>query len=365
MSSHQNAAPQQYPTLDGLRFLAFAMVFFFLFSAGPDHPTLSMLQAQGWIGVEVFFTLSAFLLFGLFEKEVTRTGRISISLFYARRLLRIYPLMMLFAIAMLILYGSANADAYGWLLGLASFVGNFIYWFPEHAKSVPNTGHLWSLSYEFQIYLILPLLFLVYRAVGKRAFLMALLCALPICLVGRAAFALSGISIQPIYMTPLLRPESTIAGLLIAMGVTKKLPIWTVATAFACSAIGLVTLPDLHTSVGSVIAFVTAGLFAGSLLHLTLYAKNLGTVLQWRPLAYLGQISFGLYVFHLWAFGQGMSLLRMTSIPENYGTRCLAGMAFCIAVATVSYYCLERPILRQKPRQQASPSLPGSVVPAE
>ncbi|MBM0273919.1 acyltransferase family protein, partial [Streptococcus suis] len=90
--------------------------------------------------------------------------------------------------------GSANADAYGWLLGLASFVGNFIYWFPEHAKSVPNTGHLWSLSYEFQIYLILPLLFLVYRAVGKRAFLMALLCALPICLVGRAAFALSGIS---------------------------------------------------------------------------------------------------------------------------------------------------------------------------
>ncbi|MER9911511.1 acyltransferase [Mesorhizobium sp. M0050] len=349
--------------LDGLRFLAFAMVFFFHFSAGPAYPTVNMLQGQGWVGVEVFFTLSAFLLFSLFEQEQLNAGRISISLFYTRRLLRVYPLMMVFSIAMLLLYGTANSSAYGWLLSLASFVGNFVYWFPEKAMSVPNTGHLWTLSYEFQIYLILPLLFLAYRTVGKRAFVTALLCALPICLLGRAGFALSGISIQPIYVTPLLRPESTIAGLLIALGVTRGFPIWTVAAAFVCSAISLVALPDLHTATGSVFAFLTASLFAGSVLHLALYAKRIGIILRWAPLAYLGRISFGLYVFHLWAFVQGMSLLRKTSIPESYTTRWMAGMAFCIAVATISYYCLERPILRRKPRQQVNRAVRASLVP--
>ncbi|TGV96966.1 hypothetical protein EN788_56275 [Mesorhizobium sp. M2D.F.Ca.ET.145.01.1.1] len=125
----------------------------------------------------------------------------------------------------------------------------------------------------------------------------------------------------------MLRPESTVAGLLVALGLGRNLPIPVVSIAFLASCAGLVLLPDMHTQLGSVFVYLTAAIFTGSLLHLALYAKAFAQLLRWRPLAYLGRISFGLYVFHLWAFVEGMSLLRMTPIPENYATRCLAGMS--------------------------------------
>ncbi|WP_032935037.1 acyltransferase [Mesorhizobium sp. WSM3626] len=337
--------------LDGLRFLAFAMVFFFHFPAPAEYVSVVMVQRQGWVGVEIFFALSSFLLFRLFEQEQARAGRISISQFFVRRLLRIYPLMVLFPLAMLLVYDTLNPAAYGWLLGLASFVGNYIDWFPENGGAIRYTSQLWSLPYEFQIYLFLPFLFLMYLSIGKRALAAGLLCILPLCLLGRVAFALSGMSFQTIYMTPLLRPESTIVGILIAMGLTRKFPLPLVAAVFLLSGIGLVFLPYIHTPLGSVLAYLPAGLFAGSLLHIALYAQNVARLLRWPPLAYLGTISFGLYVFHAWSFDQGKALLQLTHIPENYATTCLAGLAHCVLAATLSYRVLEQPLLRLKPRR--------------
>jgi len=100
--------------------------------------------------------------------------------------------------------------------------------------------------YEFQVYAILPLLFVTYRAVGRRAFVTALLCALPICLIARAALMMSGLSIQSVYMTPILRPESTIAGILMAIGVTRGAPTWAASLLLLASTIGLLALPDMH-----------------------------------------------------------------------------------------------------------------------
>lgn len=327
------------------------MVFFSHFLAPAEYTTLVMIQKRGWLGVEIFFALSSFLLFRLFEQEQARTGRISISQFFIRRLLRIYPLMVLFPIAMLFLYGALNPAAYGWLLGLASFVGNYIYWFPENGRGIRYTSQLWSLSYEFQIYLFLPFLFLMYLSIGKRTLAAGLLCILPLCLLGRAAFALCGMSFQMIYTTPLLRPESTIAGIIIAMGLTRKLPLPLVATALLSSGIGLVVLPYDQPPGGPVFVFLLTGIFAGSLLHLALYAQNVARLLRWPPLAYLGTISFGLYVFHPWSFDQGRILLRIAHIPETYSAACLAGLAHCILAATLSYRVLEQPLLRLKPRR--------------
>lgn len=355
--SRSNIGELRTDQLDGLRCLAFAMVFFSHFKAPADYTTLVMIQTQGWVGVEVFFALSSFLLFRLFEQEQVRTGTISISQFFVRRLLRIYPLMVLFPLAMLLVYGADNPAAYGWLLGVVSFVGNYIYWFPEVGWSLRYTGQLWSLCYEFQIYLFLPFLFLMYLKVGKRALATGLFCILPLCLLGRAAFVLSGLSFQMIYMTPLLRPESTIVGILIAMGLTRNFPLPMVATAFLASGIGLVVLPHDQTPGGPIYVFLLAGIFAGSLLHLALYAKSIASLLRWPPLAYLGTISFGLYVFHPWSFEEGKVLLGLVHIPETYGTTCLAGLAHCILLATLSYRMLEQPLLRLKPRQPAR--LPG------
>ncbi|QKC86358.1 acyltransferase family protein [Mesorhizobium sp. NZP2077] len=101
-SSRHNIDELRTDQQDGLRFLAFAMVFFFHFQAPSRYTALVMVQRRGWVGVEIFFALSSFLLFRLLEQEQARTGRISISQFFIRRLLRIYPLMVLFPLAMLL-----------------------------------------------------------------------------------------------------------------------------------------------------------------------------------------------------------------------------------------------------------------------
>src|SRR4051794_10600592 len=93
------AAPQMassalyLPQLDGLRFFAFLAVFIHHLSA-PEP--LRFLQARGWMGVDLFFVISAFLFFRLFNEEASVAGRIDVLRFYLRRMLRLYPLMVAF-----------------------------------------------------------------------------------------------------------------------------------------------------------------------------------------------------------------------------------------------------------------------------
>ena len=75
-SAHLYLAP-----LDGLRFVAFLMVFWFHFAGPKENAFLYLIERRGWVGVEVFFALSGFLLFRLFQQEHDATGRISISNF--------------------------------------------------------------------------------------------------------------------------------------------------------------------------------------------------------------------------------------------------------------------------------------------
>ena len=154
-------------------------------------------------------------------------------------------------------------------------------------------------------------------------------------------------------------PLSRFVGILVALGLTRQFPLPLVLGALVLSVLALFVLPGRQTPAGSVLVFVTAGILAGSMLHLVLYAKTLGAVLSWPPLAGLGRISFGLYVFHLWAYVEGVRLLRLTPIPDSYTTRWLAGLTLCIVVATASYHLFERPITRMKPRAAVLQPAPG------
>lgn len=350
--------------LDGLRFFAFAAVFFSHLPS-PQHPWLFAVQIHGWVGVELFFALSSFLLFRLFMAEHERTGSIRIGQFFARRMLRIYPLMVLFPLAMILIFGPDRPIAWGWIVSQFAFVGNYVLWATGNGVQVPYTDHFWTLSYEFQVYLVLPALFLTYLAVGKRAFITGLLVLVPICLLARASFGLAGASWQAVYMTPLLRPESVIIGLLLALGVWRSVRTPTVMLVLIASGTGMLLMPPLVSLPGKMFATLIAAIFAGATLHLALNSRLFANVLQFPPFAYLGRISFGLYVFHPLAIMLGARLVKAAGAPDTYGMHVLTALGICIVFATISYYAFEVHLLRMKPRGgrpiTSSPANPGQA----
>jgi peptidoglycan/LPS O-acetylase OafA/YrhL len=112
------------PSIDGLRFLACLLVFFHHAPRLGDNVFLAWLRVDGWMGVDLFFTLSAYLLFRNLRSEHERTGRIDVPNFFARRLLRIYPLMALYLLGMIVIFGPVS-DQWGMrTLGALVFVDN-------------------------------------------------------------------------------------------------------------------------------------------------------------------------------------------------------------------------------------------------
>jgi peptidoglycan/LPS O-acetylase OafA/YrhL len=152
-----SAAPKMkmphVPQLDGLR--ASAIIIVFIAHCGLER------IIPGGFGVTIFFVLSGYLITSLLRSEYTNTGRISLSKFYWRRTLRIWPplyiTLALSIILMLIMFPKDHLDPWGIAAQLA-FVSNYSYlWGHGSGVDLP----LWSLAVEEHFYLIFPLIFLV------------------------------------------------------------------------------------------------------------------------------------------------------------------------------------------------------------
>jgi peptidoglycan/LPS O-acetylase OafA/YrhL len=135
-----------------------------------------LIQALGYVGVDIFFVISGFVICRGFLKEVGALGRISLRAFYVRRLFRIVPPLMfyVFAIYVLALFHVVDESSYSIVRALT-----FTCDFPESACGGRLGGHTWSLSAEEQFYLVIPVLFAVF-AVYRGAALTAIACLLPL-----------------------------------------------------------------------------------------------------------------------------------------------------------------------------------------
>ena len=145
------------PDIDGLR--AFAVIAVVMFHANPN------ILHGGFVGVDVFFVISGFLISGIIFRDLER-GRFSFSDFYARRIRRIFPALLLVLIFCLAFgWAVLTPDEFKQLgrhtIGAATFVSNLVLWreagyFDAAAQSKPLL-HLWSLGIEEQFYLVWPL----------------------------------------------------------------------------------------------------------------------------------------------------------------------------------------------------------------
>lgn len=350
------ASPSMYlPTLDGPRFIAFALVFIHHLPRS-ELPLLGFLHDQGWVGVHIFLALSAYLLTLILGSEQAACGKISVRRFFIRRALRIWPLYLTFC-AIVVLLVLART---GWndslnprLAGLVFFVDNIatgIHGF----NPLPFTSHLWTVSLEEQFYVVLPFMLRSWL-LSRRRLATGLFTAWLLFLSTRA-FGVALGAAHPLVWTSVVSADALLVGT--ALGAigwkpgTGSLPRFLVLAGAALGIFSGGFWDDLQgVGLHQVVVYATVGMGAGLLLVAALHEPLLAFLAS-RPLRYLGKISFGLYVFHLLGIGLGTRLGASIGI-EDWWFVAAASMLVTTVLSVLSYELLEKGFLRLKRRFEA------------
>lgn len=355
--------PRLYlPELDGLRFIAFLLVFIHNASPLLQGTFLEKFSAYSWFGVDLFFALSGFLISKLLTTEHEQTGTINVRNFYTRRALRILPLYFLF-----IAFTAIITSTYqGWspavivrVAGLATFSDNFLSAF-RGLNFIAYSIHLWTISYEVQFYLIVPLAlnWLLKKDETTRQAILAVIFTVGILI--RALFIYQQASSTAIYVLPFTRFEAILGGIALGLGLfnkpLSKLGIWLPLTiGFACLMLVL-TLPNFKV-VGwnLMITYPLVGIGASLLLHTLLRSPNVGfTALFRNPLLVsLGRISYGLYTYHIMALVVTTNLfvrlgMSQMQVVRLYPVVFLLALLLTVGISTISYLCVENYFLKRK-----------------
>lgn len=360
--------------LDGYRGIAILLVLLHHSFRGTVGNSLldavgTKVSLMGWCGVDAFFVLSGFLITGILldNREQPHYFRN----FYARRVLRIFPvyyvtLLILFVLLYQILSGYEFYDR------LSSYQGWYwLYlenweWTFHPRFEVSPIAHFWSLAVEEQFYLLWPLI--VYLV--PRRFLAWLVGILFLCpAIVRNAILLThpftdSLS-QIFYSNSLSRVDALACGAAIALLMRSErwrtwlLRLCPLVAILSSSILGIIWViqPEGLRPAQPVVPSIGYSLLAicfGSVLVSSLAAAEthpLVRFLNWSPLRKLGRISYGFYVYHL----PIMFILR-DRLPVEINNSYVAGdllLMFCCGVLTLmvsllSWYCLEQPILKLK-----------------
>ncbi len=361
------------PGLDGLRAVAFLV----LFGLHVDY-----LQF-GWMGVQLFFVLSGYLITGILlkMKENMPAGQYFFK-FYARRFLRIFPLYYFFLLLIFLLAtwmisirykAGVMQDAIAQIWHAVFYVYDFV---SAHENFIPSRlmNHLWSLSVEEQFYIVWPLLvFFVPQHSLKKLFFTAIIAG-PIFrvlifflhgsgwmdfLIDPAALAIYPLPFSHVdafafgayisrYSIPHARKQlAYLAFITPAVGFLSQYAA--TASWQPVSALGYpVTLPNAYQFLW---AYSLLNYWFAVLIYCVAREGMFVRILEWAPLKYLGKISYGLYVYHfpvIWFSGR----IRDLGVTGAYAQPLTALIAFAgtLLIASLSYYLIEKPFLALKDR---------------
>jgi peptidoglycan/LPS O-acetylase OafA/YrhL len=302
--------------LDGIRLLAFLLVFCNHLGLTQTLPFTVGLSNKGWIGVDLFFALSAYLLFEMLERSRHRHEVVPLGEYVMRRATRIYPLMIGYSLAMLLIFNRADPLAWASLASQALALNNLVTLF-RLPLTIPYTAHLWSLSYELQVYLAVPVLFLLLHRTSPRRYLLILALVAVYAALARATLFALGAQHPIVYFLPLARPESYLIGIV----VWTLRPTW--AWIFsACAAIaGLVALfllPNPWTDpVSNIIFYPLLAITMGATIDAVRRGALLRRTFSFGPIAFLGKRGYGLYVYHVLMLNLTKYLARITNTDTS------------------------------------------------
>ena len=363
------------PGLDGIRALAFLLVFL----VHTDYVYI------GWVGVQLFFVLSGFLITDILlrMKETLGAGDY-FKKFYGRRFLRIFPvyyfyLFLMFVITGVLLYYNYRINYMQRFQDQLPYALGYVYNFFNASRAYDGeswlVGHLWSLSVEEQFYLVWPLIiFLTPKKHLKKLFLGAIaagpLFRLAVSALykfnGGASFLYSDMSVV-IYVLPFSYLDAFGLGAYITRFEIPKarwqflallilLPIIGFATTyFSTGGWGTNTAfgfaYPLNKDLKQVWGYSYLSYLCVLLIYLVVREKLFLRVLDNKFISYLGKISYGLYVYHF-AIIWFVRRIRDFGIPEPVAKplTLVISAVLVFFVASLSYKYFEKPILDLKDR---------------
>ena len=345
------------PQLDGIRGLAVLAVMashLMPYVLPPRQSLAARLFSQGVLGVDLFFVLSGFLITGILVD--TRKNQKFFLDFYARRVLRIWPLyffyvFLAFRIFPLIRpeFVAPLAAPHPWLPYIF-FLQNFF--------TGPHYGFLflgitWSIAVEEQFYLLWPFLVRYCRASSFTILLLAILGLEPA--LRFSLFRLGMVDNASIFTNVFCRLDGLAAGSLLAIYIRSARFNPARLQRFWQAAIPLGVLGFAAAIHSPSLRYSFPALGSAGFIGAAMYSRSTGLrkFLQFPPLLYTGRISYGLYLLHILAFSLARKIFSWYSpaLPDSplmAATFCLAATAVVYLMATVSWHILERPVLSLK-----------------
>lgn len=344
--------------LDGLRGLAVAAVLLY-------HSELDFSRG-GYLGVSAFFTLSGFLITGLLLTQQGEERRVRLRSFWARRARRLLPAAVL-ALGGVLLFGATVAapdqlrSLRGDVLATIGYVANWRFYFSGQSYAqlfnAPSPVlHFWSLAIEEQFYLVFPLIvaFVAWAARGRREVLGVVLGAGIVASVVASRTLYDSVGSSRVYYGTDTRAAELLIGALLAVIVAGRVAsdrviparVRTFATVGGVGALGLMVWwwatieqsnPWLYRG-----GFALHACCAATVIAAVRIDGPLARALSWGPLAGLGRISYGVYLYHWPIF------LWLT--PERTGLPTVPLLALrlviTVTLAIASFIWIEQPILQ-------------------
>ena len=356
------------PALDGLRGIAVAAVVLYHGAAADRIPALEPWTRGGFLGVSAFFTLSGFLICSLLVVEHRSSGAVSLRRFWSRRFRRLMPASLLLLGAVVVLTPVVGTESQlqglrGDVWASLAYVVNWRFIFSgsdyaaQFAGAPSPVKHLWSLSIEEQWYLLVPLVAaftLTVRRVGRRGLGGRRLFGLAL-----AAGAVASVGLQfalgdggytnRVYMGTDTRFAEMAAGALLAVVLAGRLRLGDRARRVAVVAgpVALAVVLVMWARTPLTASWLYRGglvLHAALVVVVILAAVQSGgpvrRLLGLAPLAALGRISYGVYLFHWpilwWVTPERLHLGPAASLAVQ--------SALTVGLAVLSYHLVEQPI---------------------
>lgn len=357
-----------YPALDGFRFLAFFLVFGFHVIAhaeiiGASETLLNSLAffQLGWVGVDLFFVLSGFLITTRLLEDAEH--RNFFRRFYTKRVLRIFPLYYLvcvFAFVVLpLVYPDAKKEFPDVFTQWPFFLLHLQNWWAALGNKGVFLAHFWSLAIEEQFYLIWPCVFLfLYRKNRLLTFCVAMIV---LALALRIGLILSFESPGKfIYFATITRLDALLFGCLLAVlpnefqrrFSTPRYKTFLYGLVFFSVIYLFIVWPAdiFESTLAMAVVYTVVAMMACALIILLREDSKFTRVFEFKPIVYFGKISYGLYVYH-WPIVLGCRLLVEKTGHQSPTTALVfvfVTFFLTLIVSAISYHVFEVRFLRLK-----------------